>query len=247
MTAISIKRLGSILWLLAFSMSARSIPAAEILRITEVMSSSGTNGTADWFEVTNYGDTSINISGWRMDDNSFASGNSVALLGVDNIAAGATVVFLETTTPGTDIPAFRNFWGGIDTITIGSCSGSGVSFSSNGDGVVLFDSVGTERTPRTNFLTATTGSTFFRGYDAAGNFDTYGSAANGVISTLGTIPGSMTNQLTFTSTNSLGNIGSPGTAIVAVPEPSTYILGVLAVTVLAYVGRNRRKSVLAKI
>ena len=36
------------------------------IRITEVMSSSGS--TADWIEVTNYGSTAINLTGWKMDE-----------------------------------------------------------------------------------------------------------------------------------------------------------------------------------
>ena len=48
------------------------VQAADILRITEVMSNSGTGGTADWFELTNYGTTTVNLLGYKMDDNSFA-------------------------------------------------------------------------------------------------------------------------------------------------------------------------------
>ncbi|HOS45355.1 MAG TPA: lamin tail domain-containing protein, partial [Paludibacter sp.] len=47
-----------------------SFSSAQI-RITEVMSQSGTGGTEDWFELTNFGTTSVDITGWKMDDNSF--------------------------------------------------------------------------------------------------------------------------------------------------------------------------------
>ena len=47
---------------------AASVQAAGILRVTEVMSSSGVGGTNDWLEVTNYGDTAMDVTGWRMDD-----------------------------------------------------------------------------------------------------------------------------------------------------------------------------------
>src|SRR4051812_36455368 len=43
------------------------------LVITEVMSSSGTGGTSDWFEVTNTGPAAVDITGYKMDDNSFGN------------------------------------------------------------------------------------------------------------------------------------------------------------------------------
>jgi len=220
----------SLLAAATFAISPRAEAQLSTLRITEVMSQSGGGGTADWFEVTNFDLTNaVDITGWRMDDNSFSFALSVALNGITSIGAGQTVVFLETAAPGTDIPAFRTFWGtNANTIAIGSYSGAGVSFGAAGDGVVLFATNGTEQTPRVNFGAATTGSTFFYGYNGSGGFDTYGSSSNGVISTVGTIVGTDFNQVTYTSANVLGNIGSPGTAINAVPEPSTYALLALA-------------------
>jgi hypothetical protein len=38
------------------------------VRITEVVSS---GGTSDWFELTNYGPTAVDITGWKVDDSSF--------------------------------------------------------------------------------------------------------------------------------------------------------------------------------
>jgi len=72
---------------------AGTVSAAPILRITEVMS----NGdTADWFEVTNYGDASATITGYRMDDNSFANAAKLSVCfpnDVTTIAPGESVVF----------------------------------------------------------------------------------------------------------------------------------------------------------
>jgi predicted translation initiation factor SUI1 len=107
------------------------------LRITEAMSSSGVGGTADWWEVTNFGGSAVDITGWKMDDSSYAFGSSVALNGVTSIGAGESVVFIETAAPLTDIPNFRTFWGGSANVAaIGSYTGSGVSLSSAGDGIV---------------------------------------------------------------------------------------------------------------
>lgn len=195
------------------------------LRITEVMSSSGVGGTADWWEATNYGSSAVDVTGWKVDDSSFTFGLSVALNGITSINAGESVAFLETNTldSGTVanlISSFRTFWGGSGTSAqIGYYAGSGIGFSSAGDGVVMFDAVGTETTPRVTFGAATTGSSFYYGYDAVGD-PTTSPNTNAIVSTVGILDG----QTTFASATTLPqNIGSPGTAAV-VPEPSSAAL-----------------------
>jgi hypothetical protein len=145
---------------------ASTAAAAPILRITEVMSSSGPGGTVDWFELTNYGDTVADITGCRMDDNSFSFAASVPLNGVTSIAPGESVIFLESS-GGAAIPGFETFWT-LAGVPIGYYSGSGVGFSSGGDGVVVFDASGAEVTPRTNFGAATTGKSFYWAYTPDG-------------------------------------------------------------------------------
>jgi hypothetical protein len=218
---------------LAFAICCLASPAlAQIstLRITEVMSSSGVGGTGDWWEATNYGSSAVDITGWKVDDSSFTFGLSVALNGITSINAGESVAFLETNTldsgtVATLISSFRTFWGGSGTSAqIGYYAGSGIGFSSNGDGVVMFSGTGAETTPRVTFGAATTGSSFYYGYDAAGD-PTTSPNTNAIVSTVGTLDG----QLTFASATTLPqNIGSPGTAVVtAVPEPSSVALLVI--------------------
>ncbi|MFN9961452.1 MAG: lamin tail domain-containing protein, partial [bacterium] len=91
--------------------------ASASIRITEAMSSSGTGGTADWFEVTNYGSSAVDISGWRMDDSSFAFANSVLLSGITSIAAGQSVIFIEGASA--DVAGFASFWGGLSGVSVG--------------------------------------------------------------------------------------------------------------------------------
>ena len=69
---------------------------APIVAITEV-SPTGSSASygADWFELTNTGSSALDITGWKMDDNSNSFAASVALRGVTSIAAGQSVVFLE--------------------------------------------------------------------------------------------------------------------------------------------------------
>ena len=228
---------------IAFCLTAATPAFAQgsTLRITEAMSQSGTapTFTADWWEVTNFGSSAVDLTGWKMDDNSFDSTRAVALNGVSSIGAGESVVFLETAAPLTDIPNFRSFWGGsAATAVIGSYTGSGVSLSSGGDGIVLFNSGSAEATPRVTFGAATLGSSFF--YQYASNGDpTTSPNSNAVVSTVGTVNG----QVTYLSATSVTqNIGSPGTAINAVPEPSTVALGSIGLAILAARAARRQKA-----
>ncbi len=226
----------------AFAPSS-ALAQGSTLRVTEAMSSSGVGGTSDWWEVTNFGSSAVDITGWKFDDSSFAFANSVALNGVTSIAAGESVAFIETTTldsgsAATQVSAFRSFWGGTANLAqVGYYAGSGISFSSNGDGIVMFNGTGTETTPRVTFGAATTGSTFYYAYDAAGD-PTTSPNTNAIVSTVGTLDG----QVTFASASLVPqNIGSPGTAITAVPEPSTVAtLACGGLLGLGFAARRRR-------
>ena len=231
--------------ILAFAICCLASPALaqfSTLRITEAMSSSGVGGTADWWEVTNYGSSAVDITGWTVDDN-FMSGSSIALNGITSINAGESVAFLETTTldsgtVATLISSFRTFWGGsAASAQIGYYAGSGIGLSSNGDGLVMFSGT-TETTPRVTFGAATTGASFYYGYDAAGD-PTTSPNTNAIVSTVGTLDG----QITFASATILPqNIGSPGTAVAAVPEPSAIaLLAIGAGTGVTLVLRRARR------
>lgn len=180
------------------------------VKITEVMSSSGTNGTADWFELTNLGITDVDITGWKMDDSSFALATAYALNGVTSIPAGKSVIFLESSSAVTDIATFKTFWGLNDNVLIGTYTGSQIGLSSSNDGVIIFDGSGVE-VNRVSFAAATTGSTFYWLYDKSA--PSYVLSSTGV-STVGTVAGVTSSQITITSVDALGNIGSPGTAVV---------------------------------
>jgi hypothetical protein len=194
------------------------------LRVTEAMSSSGTGGTTVWFEVTNYGSSAVDVTGFKMDDNSFNFANSVLLNGITSIGAGESVIFVESTSSSFDVASFQTFWGGLSGVQIGfyNGSGAGVSFSSNGDGVVVFNASGAEMTARATFGAATSGSSFY--FDLAPN--------TGIVSTVGTIG----TQVTFATTGSLVNTGSLGTAI-GIPAPGAVAL----LGIAGLVGGRRRR------
>ena len=204
--------------------AAVASPAFATIRITEVMSSSNGLGspTPDWIEVTNYGSSAVSLAGWRFDDGSFNFAVSAALNGIASIGAGESVIFIESA-GGSGIAGFRSHWGGLSGIQVGYYSGSGLGFSSGGDGACLFDSTNAILS-QVSFGAATSGSSFFYGW-TAGALDP---AYNGVVSTVGTIG----TQIGFTST---GDTGSIGTAI-GVPAPGA--LALLAVA--GFAGRRSR-------
>jgi hypothetical protein len=182
--------------------------SANILRITEAMSSSGSGGTADWFEITNFGASSVGIGSLKMDDNApqlAAFSSSVSLTPYDgwtNIDAGESVVCIETSTPNTTVPNFKSFWNLGNSVKIATYIGNGLS--SGGDGIAIFDSSGNQLTLVT-FLSATTGVSFYWSYDSNGNLVSNGLSSNGVLGA-------------YQSTG-IGNIGSPGVYL-ASPTPT---------------------------
>lgn len=196
------------IYFMAICLIASSAVSTQI-RITEAMSSSGTGGTADWFELTNIGSTAVDITGWKVDDSSFSAATALALNGITSIPAGKSVIFIESAAPTTDIPAFKTFWGSsLDNIEVGSYTGSAIGLSSSGDGVVIYNAADAEIN-RVSFGAAITGKSFYWSYNSTGTV-----VDNGVVSSVGTITGTLSNQVTITSTNVLANIGSPGSAIV---------------------------------
>ena len=204
------KNLVPSLFALALTASLLPLAAHAQLRITEVESAESSGGlalpTADWWELSNLGASSVNLTGYRMDDSSASFALSVALAGITSIAPGESVVFFEVSggTPLT-VQGFRNWWGPSlgASVQIGTYSGSGVGLSASADQVNLFDSSGTP-IDGVSFATATTGTTFEFGDGAIGRSPT-GLSQNGI-------------NGAFTSANN--DIGSPG----VVPEPSTLTL-----------------------
>jgi hypothetical protein len=207
-----------------------SVAQADI-RVTEVYSagSSNTSYAADWFELTNTGSSAVDITGWKVDDSSNAFGSALALQDVTSIPAGASVVFMEGNSSGTDHDAkkqaFKDAWFGSNVpanFLIGTYGGSGIGLSSGGDAVNIFDSLGNPVTS-VDFSAATTGFTFD---NAAGN--------SGTISALSAVA----TDGAFTSFDGF-EVGSPGTigSVSAVPEPAS--VGMLVLGGLMLLRRRR--------
>jgi len=132
------------------------------LIITEVAPWASGNSPylADWFEVTNVGGAAVDMTGWKMDDNSNSFALSVPIVGVGSIAPGQSAVLIEGT--ATTASNFVAAWFGASPpagFLIGSYTGAGVGLSTSGDAVNLFNTSGIQVTG-VQFGAATTGFTF---------------------------------------------------------------------------------------
>lgn len=189
----------------------RPAAAAGGVAITEVAPWASGNSTygADWFEVTNTNPAALDITGWRLDDSSAAYASSVALTGVTSIGPGESVIFLETSTPATTVPAFTSAWfdGAVPSgLQVGTYSGSGVGLSTGGDAVNLFDGTGTLRA-----------SVTFGASPTAAPFASFDNAA-GVDGAISTVSAEGVNGA-FLVTTGTPAIGSPGRIAGGAPPP----------------------------
>ena len=219
-----------LLGIAAVLIAASTTMAQAQVRITEFSPwSSGNSGSpyrADWFELTNFGASAIDISGWSMDDDSGTPGVA-SLTGIGSIAAGQSVVFMEGT--GADNASFISTWFGANApagFAIGNYAGSGIGLSTGGDAINIFDGTGALQASVT-FGASTRGQTFDN--------------AAGLNATLVSQLSSVGSNGAFTSFTA-GEIGSPGTIAAAVPEPETYAMLLAGLGLVGAIARRRRQS-----
>lgn len=215
---------------LAAVLAATTTSAYAGIIISEVNpTGSSTAYAADWFELTNTGTSAVDISGWKMDDNSNSFLSAVALRGITTIGAGQSIIFLEGNASGsTDATVDANFktaWFGSNVpagFLIGNYGGSGVSLSNSADAVNIFDNTGTLVT-RVNFGASTSGFTF---NNAAG-------LNNVTISTLSSVG---VNGALLSANGA--EVGSPS----AVPIPAALPLFMSAFGLIGALAKRRRKA-----
>ncbi len=118
---------------LNFNTAAATAAAVPLLLITEVNSNAA---GGDFFEIYNYGTATVDLAGWKWDDDSaaFADPAAVAFPAV-SVPAGGRLVVVNTA----DAAAFRTAWGLAATVPVVATGGPGVG---QGDAVVLFDTTG---------------------------------------------------------------------------------------------------------
>ncbi len=121
--------------LLSYSLAAvgailiQSTAFADLL-VTEINSNAS---GGDFFEVTNFGSISIDLSNGSWDDDSFIAGTVVLPSGL-SIAPGESVIFLADTN-GTAVASFRSLWNIPASVQIiGVANGVGLG---SGDSVRL--------------------------------------------------------------------------------------------------------------
>jgi hypothetical protein len=217
-------------------LAGTALPAfSQTVRITEVApwgNSSGLGYRADWFELTNTGSSSVDITGWKMDDDSanflqFA----VALNGITSIAAGESVIFLETASPTTVGASFLSTWFGASAgPRIGSYTGGGVGFSASGDAVNIYNSTGVLQA-----------NVSFGIADATSPYQTFNNAAglnNATISLLSAVG----VDGAFVALNDTAEIGSPGLVAAPVPGPESYAMMLAGLAVAGATARKRNKN-----
>ncbi|MCF8212393.1 MAG: lamin tail domain-containing protein [Cryomorphaceae bacterium] len=200
------------------------IPVTYDLAITEIMASSNDPNTSisdDWFEITNYGSSAVELGGFSWDDNSWLPGTVVFPSMV--IAPGEAIVVAQI--DSVNEPAFRSAWNlgpwvqvlVNEDFTIGQ-----PGFSSSGDGVALFD---TSSTPieicRAEYTLALAG--FSVEFDTACTYlgnSTVG--VRGAYASTGSDVGSPGNQSIGFSENALrvGFSPNPTSGLVAIRMPS---------------------------
>jgi predicted extracellular nuclease len=178
------------------------VPVTYDLAITEVMASSNDTNSAvneDWFEITNYGSTAVDLAGFSWDDNSWNAG-TVVFPSV-TVAPGEAIVVAQI--DAANETAFRSTWNlgpWVQVLVNEDFATAQPGFSANGDGVALFDSSATPiEICRAEYTAALAG--FSVEYDTACTY--LGNAAVGV-------------RGAYTSTG--GDVGSPGNQSIGLEE-----------------------------
>jgi len=215
-------------------LSVLTTQANAAIRITEVApwASSGSNTAyaADWFELTNTGSSSINITGWKVDDSSNSFATAFTLNGITSIAAGESVIFIESAS-GAAIPTFKSTWFGTNPApSIGFYSGSQIGLSTGGDAVNIFNASGVNQA-----------SVNFAGSDEIAPYQTFDNAAglnNTAISLLSIVG---TNGA-FVALNNVNEVGSPGRVAAPVPEAESYAMLLAGLGVIGAAVRRRKAS-----
>lgn len=165
--------------------------AAVKLSVSEIMA--GSNSTAynaDWFEIYNYGDSAVDLSGYSWDDESEIAGTST--FPSVTVQPGQAIVVLDDVAANKDafLAEWKLYAGSVTIVANDELTGSFPSLSQNGDAVFLYDANGAEMASGV-YTAATAG--FAVEFDTTGTFT--GDAVDG------------TNGA-YTSLE--GDVGSPG-------------------------------------
>ncbi|MEJ5975353.1 SdiA-regulated domain-containing protein [Novosphingobium sp. PS1R-30] len=170
------------------------------IAITEVAPWSNDNSPfkADWFELTNTSTVVVDITGWKVDDNSKDFTKALALNGVTTIQPGESVIFIEGA-PAIAAQFVDTWFGGTlpAGLQIGTYTGSGIGLGAGGDQVNIYDASGKLQADVT-----------FGAADGTAPYSTFDNTAglNGTITTLSAVGANDA----FKAISDANEIGSPG-------------------------------------
>lgn len=212
--------------LLLMSLLSMNTLAHADVRITEWMYNTNSAASGEFFELTNFGNTAVDFTGWSYDDDSRVAG-TVSLASFGIVAAGESVIVTELTAT-----AFRNLWNlAADVKVLGNLT---VNLGREDEinifnGNVLVDRLSYDDRqglgPRTTGNSAVPGSWSVVGANQASGW---------VFTQAGDVHGGFANKV--------GELGSPGSAafIAAVPEPSSYALLMAGLILMGFIGYRRQ-------
>jgi Lamin Tail Domain/Bacterial Ig domain len=190
--------------------SPGAIAASGGIVVTEVAPWSSGNSPfkADWFELTNTSTVAIDITGWKVDDNSKDFTKAVALSGITTIAAGESVIFLESASATTAAQFIDTWFGGVAPagLKIGTYTGSGIGLSNLGDQVNIYDAAGALKADVTFGASPTTAP-----YATFDNTKGLNGTTLTALSTIGT-------NGAFAAVKDANEIGSPGNLAPVAPS-----------------------------
>lgn len=215
----------------ALAIAVTTVSARASLAVTEIMSKS--SQTEDWFELTNFGASSVDITGYTYDDSHADLSQDVAIQDVTSIAPGESIIVLQLGNDAdklTEVAGFRDFWGGLAGVQIATISSSGSSLG-KADGVTIFDASESQVTQQLYGIANDEHAGVWAGGE---QWDSANYTPNGWVGgasydgQYGIFPSS-----TLNSDNAF-EYGSPGTAV---PEPAT--IGLFVVGGIALIRRRR--------
>lgn len=223
-----------------FIASATLMSAHATLLITEVQSNQNFVSGEDFWELTNFGASAVDLAGFTYDDSTADPSLGFTFAGPLSIAPGQSIVFVEDMTP----TAFRDWWGIGPSTEVVTFSGSGLGLG-GGDAVNLFDA---SNNLVASFNYAAAGFTLSNGDPSlgghaglsAGGAEVYFSAVwdptSGIVSPRYTFAVAGQNGA-FAAATGL-DVGSPG----VVPEPGTIAMIGLGLAAVLYGMRRRRTA-----
>jgi predicted extracellular nuclease len=203
-------------------------PAADIAS-TEWMYSP-VDGTGEYFELTNVGNSPIDLTGWSQDDNNRVPGtHPLDAFGV--VLPGESVFGTE----GSDLGLFRTYWkfsASVKIIAHGSSDNIGRS-----DEINLYDNVGTP-IDRLTYSDQDIGGLRTQGTSA--NIELSELFLNHANLAVASLVGD--SYLSYRGGGGAGDLGNPGlyTPFVSVPEPASIAILILDSTVISVFGTHRR-------